>query len=111
MNRPIPRRLLIHSATLKRRTGIDQYQQPEYTDTDLSYIRVEPTARQALTSEGEMSQDRAILFYDLRNSMPSGQSFGKGDAIDWNGEQYTIREYQTLYTVAGTPHHLEVALS
>ena len=111
MSRPIPRRLLPHTVTLRRPSGVDQYQQQTYEDTTLQYVRIEPANTTGLTDLGERAQDTAVLFVDVRNSMPSGIVIEQLDRVQWNGREYTVRQVDLLYADSSELHHREVRLT
>jgi len=110
MSKPIPRKLLIHSATLSHVTGTDEYGVDTLTETTPRYARFEPTKRTNLTGLGESRNDKYLMFYDCTNSAPSGQTFAQEDHIVYNGVTLTIRKVDEESDERGL-HHYEVYLT
>jgi Minor capsid protein len=107
MSKPIPRRLLIHSAALA------PYVSPgppvSYgTSVSLSYVRLEPVKHNAMTSLGEMKDDKFLLFFDCKNSLPVGRTFAKKDKITFGALILSVRIVTPCYGDDATVHHYEV---
>ena len=112
MSRPIPRRLLPHTATLYKRTGVDQYNDPTYAaGVALQFVRFEPTKKTALTALGEMADDKMMLFFDCVNSLPVGTTFGQMDRVVFGGFDLTVRQADPMTGSGADVHHYEVALT
>lgn len=108
--KPIPRSLLIHSATLQTAT-IDDYQSKTYTTVaTLTCIRVEPTTKQVLGSDNLQKQLSAVLIFDARNSRPANTTFLVGQYVSFSGNRYRVEVVDSLYD-ARKLHHYEVGLS
>lgn len=107
--RPIPVRLLIHSAQLRHPSGVDRWQKPTYEDTDLARVRIEPSGKVIRTKDNTELQLASMLFFDCRNSRPSGAVFQPGDIIVFGDLTYTIRTVEQMYDESRL-HHLEVGL-
>lgn len=111
--KPIPRNLLIHSATLNHITGTDSFNKKTYgTGIALTFVRVEPI-KKIVVGTGELTNANTDkLFYDCTNSRPKGVIFEKEDKFIFNGKILTVREIETLYALDGiTPHHYEIRCS
>lgn len=108
--RPIPRSLLIHSAVLKKPSGTDEYRNRTYTETELSYIRIEPETHTRKTKDNTEGAFSATLIFDRVNSRPSDVCFELGDRITacW-GTDYEIRSIERLFDNRGL-HHYEIGL-
>lgn len=112
MTSPIPRNVLTHTATLKKRASVDARGKATYaTGVSLFYVRIEKAKKNALTALGEQKNDSLILFYDLVNSYPLAQTFTPMDVVTYNGQDYTVRECVEEFSDMGTAHHYEVALT
>jgi hypothetical protein len=51
-----------------------------------------------------------LLFHDLKNSFPAAESYALGDAITFDGTDYTITTIDKLYNTNQQAHHLELGL-
>ena len=107
--RPIPVRLLIHSATHRRPTEPDRWQNATYTDTALTRVRIEPSSKVVKTKDNTELQLASTLFYDCRNSRPVGADFQSGDVIVFGDQSFTVQTVDRLYDECRL-HHLEVGL-
>jgi len=107
VSNPIPRRLLIHSATLA------PYVSPGPpvvygTAVTLTHVRLEPVKQNAMTSLGDMKNDRFLLFFDCKNSLPVGRTFSMKDRITFGGQALSVRKVTPCYGDDSTVHHYEV---
>jgi len=107
VSNPIPRRLLVHSGSLA------PYVSPgppvSYgTSVTLSRVRFEPVKQNAMTSLGDMKADRFILFFDCKNSLPSGQTFAMKDKITFGSIVLSARKVTPCYGDSDDVHHYEV---
>jgi len=102
----IPRRMLIHNIILRPVLNKDEYGNRTFSaSAAISYVRCEPSKRNALASLGEMKDDKLILFYDCFNSEPQTLTFNLNDEVEFNSQKYTIRDFKDF-----SPHHLEIFL-
>jgi hypothetical protein len=109
MSAPIPRRLLPHSAKYKPYTGTVGSVKQYGTEVDLEHVRLEPVKQNAMTSLGDMKNDRVAVFYDCVNSRPAGLVFKTGDVITFDSVAYTVRKASPVYGMGQAVHHWEVA--
>ena len=108
--RPIPRALLIHSATLQQ-AQTDAYGQSTLTTlADLTRVRVEPLAESVFDKEGECVERTALLIYDTRNSRPTGISFAIGQRVSCEGTAYRVTAVERCEDGRGL-HHVEISLT
>ena len=126
MLRPIPAKILTHTATLKQCTGVDIWQNPAWTETTLSRICIQPVhdtrmtkdnTEVALTSRVGLT---SIAFVDARLSSPVGFDFaaaqdtseanGQPLEIDYQGRRYTVVTVDMLVDDHGAYHHAELGL-
>jgi hypothetical protein len=120
MLRPIPAKILTHTATLRQCAGVDVWQEPSYTDTTLSRICVQPTHDTRLTKDDTEVALTSIAFIDARLSSPPGFDFaaaqdeseanGQPLAFEFNGRRYTVVTVDTLCDDHGGYHHTELGL-
>ena len=107
--RPIPFRLLIHSATLRHLTGTDEFQHPTCIDTELSRIRIDPSTRTLKTKDNTARTYNAVCFFDCTRSRPRGAVFYLGDRLVFDGTEYEIGSIERLYD-GRRLHHYEIGL-
>lgn len=106
--RPIPRSLLIHSATLYEERE-NSWQERELVElAKLSHVRVEPASKMIITSDNRSVTLSATLFYDCRNSQPTVE-FKPGYILEFGGKRYRVETVEVLYDKQKL-HHLEVGL-
>lgn len=119
MARPISRRLLIHTATLKRSAGLDRDRNPTFTSTVLKSVRIAATEQIVRGTNGETKADTLTLFIDCTNTTyetPAGDTAAavtpqELDAIEWNNKTFTVRSVTPCYTKdTDVLHHYEVTL-
>lgn len=116
--RAIPLKLLVHSCTLKKQTGLDRNRNPTYTETVLKRVRIGATFQTIRGNIGETKADTLTLFIDAANTQyetTAGEATAaiipiETDAITWNGKDYTVRSVTPCYTQGAAPHHWEVTL-
>lgn len=111
MAKPIPKHLLIHSATHYFGTlSEDEWGNISHTDSrDLTFVRFEPTSKLVMSKDNREWQLEVLMFYDQRNSRPSGLTFAEGDKVTFNGQDYTVVSNDYLHDEKGL-HHQEVGL-
>lgn len=109
----IPRFLLVHSATYEKWTGTTDRDGVKVFETavTLDDVRLEPAKKSILSVLGEFKNDKYLLFYDGRNSTPSGVVFNKGDKVTFSGSSMTVRDAEPLYADDNEIHHWEVYLT
>lgn len=106
---PIPKKLLIHSATLNHAAGLDAWQKPAYAaDIALTYIRIEPTSKIVVGANNQQLQLTSLLFFDARNSKPAGTVFVIGDRVTFGGAEHRVYSVDPLYDTK--LHHYEIGL-
>nr|DAF85265.1 MAG TPA: Minor capsid protein [Siphoviridae sp. ct8aS59] len=66
--RAIPLKLLVHSCTLKKQTGLDRNRNPTYTETVLKRVRIGATFQTLRGSIGETKADTMTLIIDAKNT-------------------------------------------
>lgn len=108
--KPIPKSLLIHKAVLKRPKAKDRWGSTEYeNDVTLQRVRMEPLSKIIRDKNNQEIQLAALLFFDCRNSRPTGQAFQLDDIVVFNGQQHRIQVIDPLYDGRGL-HHYEIGL-
>lgn len=116
--RAIPLKLLVHSCTLKKQTGLDRNRNPTYTETVLKRVRIGATFQTLRGGIGETKADTMTLIIDAKNTRyetAAGEQAAavipaENDAIEWQGQNFTVRSVTPCYAQGSTPHHWEVTL-
>lgn len=109
MSNPIPRRLLIHSGTLAPYTGTVNSLKTYGAAVTLEHVRFDPVKQNAMTSLGDMKNDRFTLFFDCVNSRPAGTVPAVGDKITFGTLALFARKVTPCYGSTPEVHHYEVA--
>ena len=108
--RPIPKKLLIHTAVAVEKVEADMWgRQKDEVRAELNYVRVEPSSSLRISKDNNQMQLAAKLFYDCRISTPREYDFSHADKIEFDGRQYNILGVKRLCDENGL-HHLEVEL-
>lgn len=103
--------MLPHTVTLTKKTGVNTKGQPTYSaPVTIRFVRYETAKKNALTALGDQRNDTGLLFYDERNSVPSGVVFTPGDKVSFGGASFVVRDVSFEYADLATKHHQEVAL-
>lgn len=116
--RAIPPKLLVHSCTLKKQTGLDRNRNPTYTETVLKRVRIGATFQTIRGNIGETKADTLTLYIDAENTQfetTAGEQVAaviptENDAIEWQEQNFTVRSVTPCYAQGSTPHHWEVTL-
>ncbi len=108
--KPIPKCLLIHSAKLLGTSTDNQWQSEETTEiATLKNIRIEPLSRLVTAKDNTQVTLTAVLFYDCKNSRPSGVAFKQGQKIIFNNVEHVVETIEPLYD-GQKLHHYELGL-
>lgn len=110
MVKPIPRRLLIHTATLSNVMANAFQAESLQTVSVLQHVRMEPSAKLVTTKDNRQINLAATLFFDCRNSRPSSVQFSVGQRITFAGAVYRIETVEPVYDDTRL-HHYELGLS
>lgn len=109
--RPIPPRVLVHTATHTKQVVDDVWESPVPTETELRRVRVYGNSNLTYQLDGAQYECNLTLIFDCTNSRPEGHEFAEGDTIEWNSQVYTIKAITRCYTVEGDGmHHWELGL-
>lgn len=107
-SKPIPRYLLVHSATLAPYTGMSGGAPAYGTSVNLVRVRFDPVKHTAMTSLGDMKNDQFLVFHDCKNSSPASQTFNFKDKITFGAFVLSVRKVVPCYGAGGAVHHYEV---
>lgn len=120
MLRPIPAKILTHSATLRQCNGVDVWENPSYDDIQLSHICVQPVHDTRMDATNTEVVLTSIAFVDARLSSPAGFDFqaaqdqseanGAPLAFIYQGRHYTVLTVDALCDDTGAYHHTELGL-
>lgn len=108
--RPIPKKILIHSAVLRRKVSEDRFGNETLDEgSKLHLIRVEPSSKIVRDKNGAELQLAAVLFYDCRNSQPRNVTFLEDDILAFQDLKYQVKTIDSLYDERRL-HHYELGL-
>lgn len=108
--RPIPRKLLPHTVTLRKKRYEDRWGRGELDcGISLKFVRMEPSKQIVRDKNNAELQLSALLFYDCRNSTPKNAGFCIDDIIVFQGDKYMIKAVDPLYDNKKL-HHYELGL-
>lgn len=121
MLRPIPLKILRHSATLRVPNGTDRYNAATYSEYSLNRINIQPSNAVTKTKDNKEVVLRSVLFFDVRNSTPGGLDFDTlQNQANTHGSQMKVVSGNSTYTVetvdpigddGGNIHHYEIGLT
>ena len=108
--KPIPKKLVIHSADLIEVSTANSWQKEETkTIANLKYVRIEPSSKLITAKDNRQVTLAATLLYDCCNSRPLDVKFIQGQKVIWNGIEHVIETIEPLYD-SGKLHHYELGL-
>ena len=110
MIKPIPKRMLVNSATYEEYIADTGEGSSYATAVTLDNIKADEQTQFSYTSNGKEIVGNAIMFYDLTNSSGLTDSPVNESKITFNGKTYTIKDTDILRANNSTPHHYEVLL-
>lgn len=110
---PIPRKLLPHKATLRRKEGGDAWHEPEIIETPLTFVRFDGGSTMTYHLNGQDVNCAMTMFFDCVNSAPKDIEFQFGDEIEWDGNLYTVKAIDKKPTDSNNIpfHHYEIGLA
>lgn len=110
MIEPIPLSLLIHSCTVVTEKKDSWGDKTQETTTTLQKIRIDETKVEYISDkQNKKEKCDAVLYFDCRNSLPSGFTFKIDSRVIFDGTDYSIKSIKRYNT--NKPHHYEVRLS
>lgn len=108
--RPIPRRLLIHSAILYPAGDRDIWGKASGGDkVQMTYVRIDSTSKIVRDKNSAEIQLAAVLFYDCQSSRPCEMSFEQDQQVVFSEQRYRIQTVEPMYDEHGL-HHYEIGL-
>lgn len=110
MIKPIPKRMLVNSATYIAYSG-DTGEGSSYAGSvTLNNIKIDEQKQFSYTSNGKEIIGNAMLYYDLVNSSGLTSAPVNESKVTFNGKTYVIKNTDILRANDDTPHHYEVLL-
>ena len=119
MLKPIPRKILRSTVTVKVCSGVDMYQNQTYDVYTVENVHLQPTAEIRKTPDNTDQQLKSLLFVDARHSTPAlewdamlRQAHEKGGDMRAivRGVEYTVLTVDALRDNTDHFHHFEVGL-
>ena len=110
MIKPIPKRMLVNSATYEEYVADTGEGSSYKTSVTLNDIKIDEQLQFSYSSNGKEIVGNAIMFYDLTNSSGLTDSPVNESRITFNGKTYTVKDTDILRANDSTPHHYEVLL-
>jgi hypothetical protein len=107
--RPIPRTLLIHTATLAQAAADANGNETLTTIAELRRVRVEPDDTETAAQDETKAERTALLLYDAVNSVPRGVTFAVGQRVLYAGARYRVEAVALLHD-GRRMHHVEASL-
>lgn len=108
--KPIPKRILIHTAQISTPEAQDTWQAVTYSDPiTLKHIRIEPCHKLVMESDNTQRQQTATMFFDAVHSAPADFTFAEGQRVAALGRTYQVLTIEPLYDEHKL-HHYEVGL-
>lgn len=120
MLKPIPARILRHTAVLHVCESADVWGNATTQDVELTNVCIQPTHDTRMTATNTEVVLTSLMFVDARLSTPVGidiaalqdtsESNGALLKLTFNDRNYTVASVDTLYDDTGEYHHAEVGL-
>lgn len=120
MLKPIPAKILTHTADLLVCSAIDEWQSPTQTTVTLSNICIQPMHETRMTKDNTEVALSSVAFIDARLSTPAGYDFQQAQDLSeangapleliYQGRTYTVLTVDTLVDDTGAYHHTELGL-
>ncbi|MEG2428888.1 MAG: putative minor capsid protein [Oscillospiraceae bacterium] len=107
---PIPKRLLIHKATLLK-NGINDHwgNAPPPEMVAILHVRIEPSSKIIQDKQNKQIQLSSLLIYDCKNSSPKNLIFKVQDIIKFNDNELVVASIESFYDEKNL-HHIELGL-
>ena len=119
MLKPIPAKILRSTATVRVCTGLDRYQNQEYTTYTITHVHLQPTNEIRKTADNTDHTLRSILFVDRKHSTPAidweglftaAHELGGDMRVIVRGVEYTVFSVDALRDDTDCFHHYEIGL-
>jgi hypothetical protein len=110
MIKPIPKRMLVNSATYEEYIADTGEGSSYKTAVTLDKIKIDEQLQFSYSSNGKEIVGNAMLFYDLTNSSGFINEPVNESRITFNEKTYTIKDTDILRANDSTPHHYEILL-
>ena len=110
MIKPIPKRMLVNSATYEEYIADTGEGSSYATSVTLNNIKIDEQTQFSYSSNGKEIVGNGMLFYDLTNSSGFTNKPVNESKIIFNGKTYTIKNTDILRGNDSVPHHYEILL-
>lgn len=107
---PIPKRMLVNSATYEEYIADTGEGSSYKTAVTLDKIKIDEQLQFSYTSNGKEIVGNGMLFYDLTNSSGFTNKPVNESKITFNGKIYTVKNTKISRPNNSTPHHYEILL-
>ena len=117
---PIPRQLLMQTATVLACTGTDKWKEQTTAANTVQNVHVQDSNAVRKSAENTEVVLRAILYVDARRSIPvldwhvllrTAQAVGGDVKVTVDGVTYTVETVDALPDDRGRLHHYEVGMT
>jgi len=108
--KPIPKRLLPHSAKYQEYLGNNGEGDEWGEEACLSFIKIEEKKQIKVTSNGREVVGNAKMFYDCMNSNGLLKEPEQNSKIIYGNKTYLVVDTDVLCPDSETPHHYEILL-
>lgn len=112
-----PKRLLIHTVTLKKQKGVDRDRNPVYESGNLRRVRIGVTRKVQNGAHGVIRADTMTLFivplfseYFKDGKKSALVIPNEDDVIVFEGKEYTVKGITPCYGAISKVSHYEVVL-
>lgn len=112
-----PKRLLIHTVTLKQQKGVDRDRNPVYESGNLRRVRIGVTRKVQNGAHGVIRADTMTLFifpcyseYFKDGKKSALVIPNEDDVIVFEGKEYTVKGVTPCYGAGARVNHYEVVL-
>lgn len=106
----ISKGILSESATLYPYTGTVNSGKTYSATVSLTNVRFVSIRQNAMTSLGDMKNDKYKMYFDCANSAPIGTTFKKDDKIVFGSLTMFVRAVENPKGMGTAVHHWEVSL-
>ena len=110
MIKPIPKRMLVNSATYEEYIADTGEGSSYKTAVTLNNIKIDEQLQFSYSRNGKEIVGNGMLFYDLTNSSGFTDKPVNESKITFNDKKYTIKDLDILRAKDKTPHHYEILL-
>lgn len=108
--KPIPKRMLVNSATYQEYDADNGEGSSYKANITLNFVKIDEQTQFSYTNNGKEVVGNAMLYYDLTNSIGLTSKPKNESIIIFDNRKYTIKNTDILRANDNTPHHYEILL-